>query len=375
MDVAVFETPVLTGLRTAHVREDAWIELGVCPICRRSERVMEVSTVSAARAVGASFAACTSCEHIFCRRRPSASWFEGFYRQSWDERGRRRADNVEPDVAGARRLGTQLAPGARVLDAGAGLGHTALGLRSLGFDVSVSERSSHRAKRLAELGFPTFESGVEAIEVEAAFDLVHLKHVLEHVDDPDQAIAACARLVAENALIYIAVPHWRGEHALQSFHFVPHLSLFSRRSLLLLLDRHGFEPVVVESDRELRVLAKRTGAARDVPVDASFERSLSTWVGRSVGEPGPVSTAIWWNGHGADVYYDSSVVQGAARAAVAASTLRLRRARRIGPWIAARIDGTPPNAISVRALRFRATGEELPVRLVYNDAAPPIWLK
>lgn len=131
MDIDVVATPILSGLRVEYVAVGEWTELAACTICGESGTLREVASVHA-REPAASFAACVECQFIFCSRRPRSSWFESFYAASWDERGRRGIDEAHAEFSGADFCRPHLAPRARVLDIGAGLGHAALGFRDQG---------------------------------------------------------------------------------------------------------------------------------------------------------------------------------------------------------------------------------------------------
>jgi len=101
------------------------------------------------------------------------------------------------------RIGT-----ARILDIGCGAGDLLGALRKRGHSGIGLDISASALKSAAELKVP----GVRADHSEppfanATFDVVSMFHVLEHVPDPDEAIAVAARLLKPNGRMVIQVPN------------------------------------------------------------------------------------------------------------------------------------------------------------------------
>jgi SAM-dependent methyltransferase len=140
----------------------------------------------------------------------------------------------------------------RWLDVGAGDGllvdqAQAAGWEALGIEID--------AELVAALGLPPGAPRVLTVPLEEAdlfpafFDVISLVNVLEHVDAPDEMVAACVRLLRPGGLLIVHVPNagslgarlrgarWR--------HYEPlsHLTYFDQGTLARLLERHGFEPV------------------------------------------------------------------------------------------------------------------------------------
>jgi SAM-dependent methyltransferase len=144
------------------------------------------------------------------------------------------------------------APGA-ILDVGCGRGLMLAELARRGWravGVEMSDTASRHAREvlgldvrvgdLADCQFPS-----------ASFDVVTLFHVLEHLPDPDAALAEARRVVRADGRLLVEVPNFG---SLQSrlaggrgFHVdAPrHLFHFTRSALLQAVERAGFEPLHV----------------------------------------------------------------------------------------------------------------------------------
>ena len=130
----------------------------------------------------------------------------------------------------------------RVLDIGAGFGHTLHSLTrrypgSESFAVEISEPCVHH---LMSLGVTVYTA--PAAEVISAlkerFDLIILSHVLEHLPDPVGTLAALRRLLLPGGLLYIEVPNIPPDsltrypkHKWFPRADEPHITFFSRETL------------------------------------------------------------------------------------------------------------------------------------------------
>jgi SAM-dependent methyltransferase len=154
---------------------------------------------------------------------------------------------IEDAVAAFAR---SLAPGARVLDAGAGENkykhHFALG-RYCGVDLAVGDTKwdYSRLDALADLGALPFRDGT----FDAALNIV----TLEHLAEPARALAEIARVLGPGAPLVVAAPQdWETHQA-------PHdYFRYTRYGLRRLLDEAGFEVVEMRAHGGyFRLLARR----------------------------------------------------------------------------------------------------------------------
>src|SRR5207244_1821881 len=161
--------------------------------------------------------------------------------QSGQDRLEKGKTGMQPDPKVLQFCAPHLSGPTDVLDVGAGFGRSLLAFQQQGHAVYGIERSEHRCRYIRDvLGISCANSAVETAEFRDAFGLIYMNHVLEHVSDPAVVIAELAEKLTSDGMIYIAVPDfWNGEYPPQSFHFVPHLSWFTEKSLQRLLARHG----------------------------------------------------------------------------------------------------------------------------------------
>jgi len=149
----------------------------------------------------------------------------------------------------ASRLGT---PG-RVLELGAGTGWMLASLRERGWRATGTERSvasAHVARATA--GAPVFVGELAALRQEPLFDLVIMFHVLEHLADPQAALAAAALRLRPGGTLVLGLPNgasWQAQLAGSRWlHLdVPrHLVHFSVESIRLALEEAGLRVVRVD---------------------------------------------------------------------------------------------------------------------------------
>jgi SAM-dependent methyltransferase len=99
-----------------------------------------------------------------------------------------------------------LAPGARVLDVGAGPGRLVSALRDAGYDATGIEPSRRSAALARQAGID-----VERRELfehaDSSLDAAVMWHVLEHLDDPPEALATVRGWLRPGGLLLVGVPN------------------------------------------------------------------------------------------------------------------------------------------------------------------------
>ena len=153
----------------------------------------------------------------------------------------------------ARRYGTR---GARLLEVGSGMGHLVAQLEdtfeTVGIDLnhwavkeskSVVNKSSLQTASAQEL---PFEDGV--------FNVVIIKHIVEHLPNPEKAINEIGRVMAKDGYLILATPNlgsllkpWKGEKWI-GYQDPTHISLKQPQEWLTLIQNAGFELKRVFSD-------------------------------------------------------------------------------------------------------------------------------
>ncbi len=209
---------------------------------------------------------CPDCATWVLDPRPTAAeigpFYAGYYNA--EELGARRRKADKDGAAGALgfdrlraldavrrlgKLGAELGPGRRLLDAGCGLGAFARAMRDLtGIEVRGVDFDARCAAFAAEVFEVPVDVGVLAAQgyPEGAFDLVTSWHCLEHVHDPPAELAELARVTRPGGRLLLEVPTlsaigrlFRGRWL---FLQAPtHLYHFAPVALRALVERAGFE--------------------------------------------------------------------------------------------------------------------------------------
>ncbi len=117
----------------------------------------------------------------------------------------------------ARRYG---AKGTRLLEIGSGLGHL-VGRLERHFETFAADVNHWALKQSLRVAGRTahLASSAEALPFEdAAFGVVIIKHVVEHLPNPERAIAEIGRVTAPGGILLLATPNlssllkpWKGE--------------------------------------------------------------------------------------------------------------------------------------------------------------------
>jgi SAM-dependent methyltransferase len=138
-----------------------------------------------------------------------------------------------------------LKPGSRVLDLGCGTGEFLRLARDLGchvIGVEPGESYAEHARRTH--GIDVLSEPWRALKFDqGSFDLITTNHVLEHLRDPVDAIAAMSWWLKDDGALYMAVPDMRPNHkpAFERFHFA-HIHGFIPATLEAAARRHGLQP-------------------------------------------------------------------------------------------------------------------------------------
>jgi SAM-dependent methyltransferase len=134
----------------------------------------------------------------------------------------------------------------RLLDVGCGAGDLATVFAAHGYEVSGVEPSEGAAGHARERGIDMHHGTLDdAPWAPGSFDAVIFNHVLEHVDDPVDAIERAAALLA------IAVPNFGSWHrrffgsAWFQLDLPRHVQHFDRDSLSAVVQRAGLRPIAV----------------------------------------------------------------------------------------------------------------------------------
>jgi len=153
----------------------------------------------------------------------------------------------------ARRYGR---PGARLLEIGSGLGHLVgqleghfaacaldVNLWALSRSRAVAPRTPHHLASAQELPFAS-----------AAFGVVIIKHIVEHLPAPEAAIAEIGRVTGRDGILILVTPNldsllrpWKGSRWI-GYQDPTHISLRPPARWLELIRNAGFRPLKVFAD-------------------------------------------------------------------------------------------------------------------------------
>ena len=150
--------------------------------------------------------------------------------------------------------GLSAVPGGRLLDLGCGSGLWLQTMRALGWKVEGVDFDPGAAKAAAAGGLSVRCGSLEEQRFPAgAFDAITMSHVVEHLPDPLQTLAECARLLKPGGRLILWTPnaasfghrlfgqHWRGLEPPR------HLHLFSPRSMRAMLAKAGFTCISIRT--------------------------------------------------------------------------------------------------------------------------------
>jgi 2-polyprenyl-3-methyl-5-hydroxy-6-metoxy-1,4-benzoquinol methylase len=145
---------------------------------------------------------------------------------------------------------------ARFLDVGCGNGQFAGIMQRTGWEVRGIEPDEQAATIARKfLDTPVHAGNLDTAEFDdGEFDLIRLSHVLEHLDDPLQALVKCYRLLRSGGRLIISTPNLhslghRYRFGVHWLHLDPprHFFLFSPKSLHRLAKAAGFDEVRIST--------------------------------------------------------------------------------------------------------------------------------
>jgi SAM-dependent methyltransferase len=214
-----------------------------------------------ARQGGHEVVQCTACGFVFLDPMPAPEDLATIYDDAYDGATTGYFAKVDKKMRRSRRrfgdLAKRLPAGAprRFLDVGASAGFMVEAAREAGFEAwGVELDPASVAYAREHYGANNFVQGrIEDLELpEGGFGAIYCSEVIEHVGAVNGFVAAIARALAPEGVLYLTTPdigHWRRPRDLDTWDaFCPpsHCLYFTPATLTRLLGNHG-----------LRVLARR----------------------------------------------------------------------------------------------------------------------
>jgi SAM-dependent methyltransferase len=194
-------SPGVGGLVSGATDYAAWEEVGACPLCGSSKRLVVDAVASVVR--------CKDCGHRYVHPRPTQDEIARGYSlpsayDGWIQ------DSADRDAMWRRRFERVLGniPPGRLLDIGAGIGTFLAIAREHGWSVDGTEVSTTAIARASELHDIVIRAGfVEEAAPSGPYDAVSLWHVLEHLPDPAGTLRFCHGILGERGRIVLAMPN------------------------------------------------------------------------------------------------------------------------------------------------------------------------
>jgi 2-polyprenyl-3-methyl-5-hydroxy-6-metoxy-1,4-benzoquinol methylase len=145
----------------------------------------------------------------------------------------------------------QVSPGpSRLLDVGAGRGRFVAAARAAGYQADGIEPSARGVAGAREIGVVLAQASIEEAAVPArSLGVVTLWHVLEHLDEPGQALKRIAGWLRPGGAILVGVPNlaslqaWVGGEGWYHLDVPRHRVHYTADGVQVLLRRSGFEVV------------------------------------------------------------------------------------------------------------------------------------
>ena len=153
----------------------------------------------------------------------------------------------------ACRYGTK---GARLLEIGSGLGHLAAQLEDSfqTFGMDLNHWAVKESKSVVNTSALETASAQELPFADASFNVVIIKHIVEHLPQPEKAIAEIGRVTESGGILILATPNlssllkpWKGERWI-GYQDPTHISLKPPEEWLDLIRSADFSPLRVFSD-------------------------------------------------------------------------------------------------------------------------------
>ena len=231
----------------------ATLEYIACPLCggSNSVHVLEGRDFLLGGKDKFRIAECASCGHRYVNPRPTRQAMDRYYPNSYEMYDRRNGI-VESfrsclDRHRARWLARLLPLRGRVLEVGCSTGEFLVLLRQQGIEVEGVEYSPYAAAIARErFGLKVKEGLVEELQIPAqAFDLIVMRHVIEHLYDP---VAVCRKLVKalrSQGQLICSLPNGASIEMKVFGHYwhgldIPrHLQMFSPQTIKLLFEQAG----------------------------------------------------------------------------------------------------------------------------------------
>jgi len=225
---------------------------------------------------------CDSCGTGFLNQPPHVQWLQSIYQYSGQaltqaitlEEVLAREAEFPNCTLDAERMSLQAkrfdwSGKGRALDIGSGFGFYTRALRAVGYKTVSINPGQYENRVFKDLnGDEPLAIMFESYQASEPFGVVMMSQVLEHLLEPDRAIAKVAELLASGGVLACAVPNYAsflvkllGTKDNACLWVPEHVNYFTENGLKALLERHGFRVVRAEQITRIpfNALSKRLG--------------------------------------------------------------------------------------------------------------------
>jgi SAM-dependent methyltransferase len=137
------------------------------------------------------------------------------------------------------------------LDVGCGAGGLVATAEEFGFAATGIDLREEAAQRLRDIGYAALKADIFTVQTKAPLDVISMADLLEHSPYPVTTLLRAHQLLHPQGALYISCPNrdsssWRQMDRNQSNPYwgeIEHYHNFSRKSLMWLLAKCGFQPV------------------------------------------------------------------------------------------------------------------------------------
>jgi 2-polyprenyl-3-methyl-5-hydroxy-6-metoxy-1,4-benzoquinol methylase len=260
-----------------------------CLLCNSSEGSMLVEAPdSLPGGSGLWFAVmqCQDCGLCYTCPRPSTMAMSQFYpkhRSPKNSTLRHAAERWWPFPDRSRHKHLERLPilgQGRLLDIGCGRGTFLQRMQQRGWSVTGLDASEKAVQRIrSELGLSALTGSLPHAELgEACFDLITMRHSLEHAHQPLEVLRAAYRLLAPDGQLIVSAPNidslpfkWFGRHW-RGLNLPRHSTHFTPDTLQLMLARAGFDIGPVRMLRHAKWIRKSAQLSSSGPEALWWQR-------------------------------------------------------------------------------------------------------
>jgi len=167
------------------------------------------------------------------------------------------------------------------LDIGAGMGWSLQWLQAQypNFNrVSAIESSKHCINNIINVvGAKLIATDVTLKWEESHFDLIIMRHVLEHFLDPISALKKVSAHISDNSVVYIATPDMMNPHGSLRYYWfrAVHTTYFSKLTLIKIASLAKLSPILINAEAgELWGLFRMSKEKYDVDLSKVYKKQM-----------------------------------------------------------------------------------------------------